>query len=134
MRGITFIALVLFAGQGVLAHGGHTAVYSYQIEAESILLEFRIESSVLQHFDLKSKCEAYETATAWCLAQYIEANSSLRINEEVVRFELVSSRKDEDFFIISMRATGDFSNSAHIQLNNECFLEYDFSFTAQVME
>ena len=133
MKEIIITILIIMAGQNLLAHGGHMGVFTYQIEPTSITLEFKIESSALDHFDLKQECDHYETATALCLFQYLNAKSMLHINEDEISFELESARQEEGFFILKMRANGDFYNCGNITLSNKCFWEYDRTFENRII-
>lgn len=127
------ILLSIFYCTGILAHGGHMATFSYQFESGQIILEFKIEKSVLEHFDLQDECEHFETATAMCLTRYINENAFLKINHQAVAFELQSSKQDKHFFSIRMIAKSDFSNYENLTVENECFLEYDRKFENRII-
>lgn len=127
------LLLFVFFNTDVMAHGGHMATYKYQIESSLILLEFKIESGVLDHFSLDETCENYQSTTALCLVQYLQENTRLSVNGSEVAFELQSSRQDEDHFIIQMVARGDFSASGRLLISNSCFLEYDPEFENRII-
>lgn len=127
------LLLLLFGVNDVSGHGGHMATFKYDITSQNIILEFKIENSILQHFDLKDDCENYETATAICLVQYINKKSSLKLDDKTINFELQSSQKDKDFYIIKMKAKGDFNSHQNLSLANECFLEFDRKFENRII-
>ena len=89
-----------------LRHGGHIASFKYQFSEGTVKLEFRVEKSILDHFDLSKACENYHAATALCLTQYIGEHSRFALDGEELDFELFDNRhnyhsqisifKDED--------------------------------------
>ena len=133
MRRIILLALLNFCASAMMAHGGHMATFKYQITSDQIVLEFNIENEVLDHFDLEKSCENYKVTTALCLLQYINKNAILKIEEEQVTFELLSSQKGEHFFTLKMIAKGDFSESQTIWIKNTCFLKFDRRFENRIM-
>lgn len=133
MQKLAIAIILVLSSLNLKAHGGHIAVFKYQVGPNSIELEFQIENSVLEHFDLEKQCKSYETATALCLFRYIKAKTFLKLNNDEIRFELEGSRQDEGFFSIKMRAEGNFLNCENIILDNKCFLEFDRSFENRII-
>lgn len=117
----------------ILAHGGHMATFKYQMDGNQISLEFKIEKSIFEHFDLKNKCENFQTATALCLTNYINANTGFKINDEKIAFELQGAKKDHDFFVIEMIAAGKFAEYDHLTISNQCFIEFDRKFENRII-
>lgn len=114
-------------------HGGHMSIFNFQIEPDAINLEFRIETEVLDHFDLEKKCDNYQSATAFCLFRYIQENTFVSIDDDLLGFALQSAIRDNDLFIVKMRAKGDFSRSEAILLNMKCFYEFDPDFENRII-
>jgi len=127
------LLLMMFGVLDLLGHGGHMATFKYDIASNNIILEFKIENSILHHFDLEEDCENYKTATAMCLVQYINKKTQLKMDGNKVIFELQSSQKGKDFFTIKMSAQGDFSSYQNLSIGNECFLEFDRKFENRII-
>ena len=131
-----FKLIILFfclTGIEMQAHGGHLATFKYSIQAEEIILEFKIENEVLDHFKIEKDCPNFQTATAICLVNHIKENVSFEINNDSVSFELINSKKDKRFFFLVLKAKGDFSNCENIKINNQCFLKYDQRFENRII-
>ena len=127
------ILLIVSWSIDMMAHGGHMATFNYQLASNNIILEFTIENAVLNHFPLNDACENYQIATAMCIMQYINKNTSLKINGNKIDFELLSSKQDERLFRIKMIARGDFSACESLSIENACFLEYDRKFENRII-
>ncbi|MEO1515394.1 MAG: hypothetical protein AAFV95_10285 [Bacteroidota bacterium] len=130
---LSLLSLMILCSPQASAHGGHTATFGYHLGKQKIVLEFRMEQSVLHHFDFASQCENYQSATALCLANYIQAHSQVAFGEETLTFELSDAKKDGHHFVIRMVATGDFSSSDQLRIQNDCFFEFDPSFENRVV-
>ena len=133
MKDIIVTLFLLIGCQNLMAHGGHSAIFKYQINPNFIELEFQIESIVLDHFDLEKNCESYDIATAWCIGQYINSKNKIIFNNSKIDFELVSSKRGENYFSVKMIAKGDFSNFQNLTLRNKCFFEFDKKFENRVI-
>lgn len=133
MNWILSFLLVFSWNMDVAAHGGHMATFKYEITPTAIDLEFKIESGVLEHFQLEEECENYQAATAICLMQYIREHSFLTCNGTEVEFQLQGSSENEHYLIIHLTARGDYSNSDRLTVGNECFLEYDSEFENRII-
>ena len=117
----------------LIAHGDHSASYHYTFADETLHLEFRIERSNLEHFKFDRQCENFSTATAFCLAHYLEEHIVFELNQEVVDFGLESSITDNDYFILNMSAAIKEGEVDQIKIANSCFLEFDQEFENQII-
>lgn len=125
--------LIILGHLQLMAHGGHVAEYKYSIKGQEILLEFSIESGVLDHFSLEKKYPHYEAAKAICLVQYINENSSLRLNEHTLTFELLSAKEEAGYFTIMLIARFDFMGTEQLRVENGCFIEFDRKFENRII-
>lgn len=109
------------------------ASFKYQFSTEEVELEFSLEKSVLDHFDLSKNCENYNTATALCLTRYIAEHTSFAIDGEKLDFELQGARRDRDFFILELVAKHKVQPFKKISIQNQCFLEFDAAFENRII-
>lgn len=116
-----------------LKHGGHIASFKYQFSSGAVELEFRLEKSILDHFDLSKNCENYDTATALCLTRYIDQHTSFAIDGEELDFELQGARRDNDFFILELVARHKTKSFKRLSIQNQCFLEFDAAFENRII-
>jgi|GEM_PF-3572592 len=116
-----------------LRHGGHIASFKYQFSEGTVKLEFRVEKSILDHFDLSKACENYHAATALCLTQYIGEHSRFALDGEELDFELEGARRDRDFFVLDLAARYKMKPFKRLSIQNRCFLEFDAAFENRVI-
>ncbi len=134
IKAIIISCLMMFSHyHNTVFHGGHVATFSYQIESEHILLEFQIESDVLNHFDLTDACPNYKSARAYCISQYINAHQKFTLDQENIEFELVSSKSNRNTFIVKMIAHVEVLEDQNMLIQNDCFISFDRRFENRII-
>ena len=130
---LLLLPFFLFPGFEMMTHGGHMASFKYQFEEDQVSLEFRIEHSILDHFDMSERCENFEVATALCLANYINEKLQFNLGGDQLNFELQGAQKDQDFFVLNMKAQAKIPQSTNLLIENECFIEFDRKFANRII-
>ena len=133
MKCVYISILLTFFGINISSHGGHAAVFIYNIEPTSIALEFQIENSVLEHINFQQKCVSYKSASALCLFQYLRDHAIVENNGSQIEFILENSRQENGFFIIKMSALGDFLKNKQLEIRNTSFYEFDRKFKNRIV-
>jgi hypothetical protein len=108
-------------------HGGHLAVYDFDIQDESIDLKFTIEKEDLLHFNWNEDCDL-ENMTAFCVSNYLKEHVLLELNEQKVDFELEGSYTDHGHYVVKMNAKKENKTIEKLTLKIDAFLEQDAHF------
>lgn len=133
MRSFVLILVLSFLAFKAFAHGGHVAVFNYTLAENTIHLEFRIETEVLEHYSLGDKYVDFNQRAAWCLADYIAHKTRLTINGKDIVFELDEASQNKELVTVKMSAKVVFSGSDKVEVVNTCFYEFDRGFSNRVV-
>lgn len=114
-------------------HGDHIAEYVYTFDGEEVELSFRIETAALQHIDMQQSCDNYKQMQALCLANYVQAHSALVTGGNKLLFELESAHTEQDYYIVTLIAWSPAGFSDTLNIQNNCFLEFDSSFQNRII-
>lgn len=118
---MTIVSLMI--GLASMFHVGQMAEYNYSIVNEKVQLEISLEHSEMKNLQLDNSCDANKM-TALCVSNYIIRNSTLKINNELVNFELSDSYISNDHLIIRLNSTSAYQSVKSIEIKQATFYEF----------
>ena len=129
---MNYLIFCLFFWTTVPTHVGHLAEYHYHLNKDHLHLKFLIEKEELMRFKLKNSCDI-QKMTALCTAQYLNKHTFIKINGELVEFELERSFTEADHLIIYLKSVASVKTIKEIRIYNNCFYEFDQAFKNRIV-
>ena len=117
-----FLSLILMTTN--LLHVGQVAEYYFSLYENQLQIKFVIEKDELFNFKFEGDCD-FQKTTSLCIANYINLNFTVKINDEKINLELGDSYTDNGHLIVYFMAELKTVEIQSISIQNQCFYEFD---------
>ena len=129
---MTSIVLSLILMTTKLLHVGQVAEYYFSLHEAQLQMKFVIEKDELFNFEFEGDCDLQKT-TSLCIANYIKTNSTIKINDEKINFDLGDSYTDHGHLIVYFIAELKNAEIQNISIQNQCFYEFDSDYKNRII-
>lgn len=127
-------SLILFSIYSIgFGHGGHVANFKVEVTDTSTLITFDIEMTTLNHIEFDKTTDNFDSKVAFYISNYLQKNFELKLNNNSITFELVSSTQQSGRLIVVMESIYKTDEFIDLALENNCFYKFDSSFTSKVV-
>jgi len=100
------------------------AEHYFSLHEGQLQMKFVIEKDELLNFEFEGDCNFQQT-TSLCISNYIKTNSTIKINDEKINFDLGNSYTNHGHLIIFFIAKLKNIEIQNISIQNQCFYEFD---------
>ncbi len=129
---MTSIVLSLILMSTNLLHVGQVAEYYFSLQENQLQMKFVIEKDELFNFKFEGECD-FQKTTSLCIANYIKSNSSIKINNEKINFEIGDSYTDHGHLIVYFMAKLKNVEIQNLRIQNQCFYEFDSDYKNRII-
>ncbi len=113
-------------------HVGQVAEYYFSLQENQLQMKFVIEKDELFNFKFEGECD-FQKTTSLCIANYIKSNSSIKINNEKINFEIGDSYTDHGHLIVYFMAKLKNVEIQNLRIQNQCFYEFDSDYKNRII-
>ena len=113
-------------------HVGQVAEYYFSLHEDQLQMKFVIEKDELFNFEFEGDCD-FQKTTSLCIANYIKTNSTIKINDEKINFDLGDSYTDHGHLIVYFIAELKNVEIQNISIQNQCFYEFDSDYKNRII-
>ena len=113
-------------------HVGQVAEYYFSLHEGQLQMKFVIEKDELLNFEFEGDCNFQQT-TSLCISNYIKTNSTIKINDEKINFDLGNSYTNHGHLIIFFIAKLKNIEIQNLSIQNQCFYEFDSDYKNRII-
>ena len=125
-----FLSLILMSTN--LLHVGQVAEYYFSLHENQLQMKFVIEKDELFNFEFEGDCD-FKKTTSLCIANYINSNFIIKINDEKINLELGDSYTDNGHLIVYFMAKLKNVEIQNLSIQNQCFYEFDSDYKNRII-
>jgi hypothetical protein len=125
-----FLSLILISTN--LLHVGQVAEYYFSLHENQLQMKFVIEKDELFNFEFEGDCD-FKKTTSLCIANYINSNFIIKINDEKINLELGDSYTDNGHLIVYFMAKLKNVEIQNLSIQNQCFYEFDSDYKNRII-
>ena len=129
---MTSLGLSLLVMTTNLLHVGQVAEYYFSLHEGQLQMKLVIEKDELFNFEFEGECD-FQKTTSLCIANYIKTNSTIKINDEKISFDLGDSYTDHGHLIVYFIAELKNVEIQNISIQNQCFYEFDSDYKNRII-
>tara|TARA_B110000438_G_scaffold195979_1_gene187550 strand:- start:244 stop:672 length:429 start_codon:yes stop_codon:yes gene_type:complete len=115
-----------------LLHVGQVAEYYFSLHENQLQMKFVIEKDELFNFEFEGDCD-FKKTTSLCIANYINSNFIIKINDEKINLELGDSYTDNGHLIVYFMAKLKNVEIQNLSIQNQCFYEFDSDYKNRII-
>lgn len=115
-----------------LLHVGQIAEYYFSLHGDQLQMKFVIEKDELFNFEFEGDCD-FQKTTSLCLANYINSNFTVKINDEKINLDLGNSYTDNGHLIVYFMAKLKNVEIQNLSIQNQCFYEFDSDYKNRII-
>ena len=125
-----FLSLILMTTN--LLHVGQVAEYYFSLYENQLQIKFVIEKDELFNFKFEGDCD-FQKTTSLCIANYINLNFTVKINDEKINLDLGDSYTDNGHLIVYFIAKLKNVEIQNLSIQNQCFYEFDSDYKNRII-
>jgi hypothetical protein len=129
---MTSIVFSLILMTNNLLHVGQVAEYYFSLHEDQMQMKFIIENDELFNFEFEGDCDFHKT-TSLCIANYINSNFTIKINDEKINMDLGDSYTDNGHLIVYFLAKLKNVEIQNLSIQNQCFYEFDSDYKNRII-
>jgi len=129
---MTSIVLYLILITTNLLHVGQVAEYYFSLNENQLQMKFVIEKDELFNFKFKGDCD-FQKTTSICIANYINSNFTVKINNVKIDLDLGDSFTDNGHLIVYFIAKLKNVEIQNLSIQNQCFYEFDSDYKNRII-